>query len=250
MPAKMEGDLDDLPEPKRTQMKKEAMSFKRFYEDANLLPDAVHSYLACMSYADAMIGRVLKALAASPYANNTIIVLWSDNGFHYGEKGHYGKKELWQRSTNIPFVWAGPGVAKGIKTKVPVSLIDMYPTFVEMCALPTPPQKLEGVSLATTLKNPAKAKDRDIYVPHTEPNGYAIINQKWRYIKYADDTEELYNVQEDPNEWTNLANNPEYAELKKALKAKAPKTFAQPARNTTKKNLVIEGESYHWDMTK
>lgn len=248
MPAKMEGDLDDLPEPKRSQMKKQAIMFKKFYEDTGLLPEAVHSYLACMSYTDAMIGRVLKALEASPYADNTIIVLWSDNGFHYGEKGHFGKKELWQRSTNIPFVWAGPGVAKGKKTDVTVSLIDMYPTFVELCGLPVPPQKLEGVSLATTLKDPASAKDRDVYVPQIEPNGYAIINRKWRYIKYADDTEELYNVQKDHNEWENLAENPEYTGIKKALRAAAPETFAKPAPNTPKKNLIIDGDSYHWKM--
>lgn len=249
LPARNDKDLEDLPEPKRTEMKKKAQAFKKNYYDSGLFKEAVHSYLACISYADAQIGRILDALNASPYADNTIIVLWSDNGYHYGEKGHFGKKELWQRTSNIPFVWAGPDVAKGVKTDASVSLIDMYPTFVELCALPRPQQKLEGVSLAAALKNPAKAKDREVYLPHTEPNGYAIINQKWRYIKYADDTEELYSVRNDPDEWENLAEHPEFEGIKKALRANAPKIFAKPARNTSaKKNLVIEGESYHWKI--
>jgi len=249
MPAKKADDLDDLPEPMRTKMKTREKSFKRNYEDSHLLPEAIHSYLASISYADAMIGRVLDALKASPYADNTIVVLWGDNGYHYGEKGHFGKKELWQRTSNIPFVWAGPGVAKGKKLDVTVSLIDMYPTFVEMCALPQPPQELEGVSLATTLKNPGQAKDREVYLPYTEPKGYAIINQTWRYIHYPDDTEELYNVRHDHNEWNNLAENPEYTSAKKILRAKAPKTFAAPAPSqSVKRDLVIEGESYHWEV--
>ena len=251
LPARNDDDLEDLPEPKRTQMKNRQQAFKRNYHDSGLFKEAIHSYLACISYADAQIGRVLDALEASPYAENTIVVLWSDNGYHYGEKGHFGKKELWQRTSNIPFVWAGPGIAKGQKLDVSVSLIDMYPTFVEMCSLPQPQQKLEGISLAATLKNPAEAKDREVYLPHTEPKGYAIINREWRYINYADDTEELYSVQNDPNEWENLAENPEYEGIKKALRSNAPKTFARPAKNTTtKKNLVVEGESYHWDLSK
>ena len=251
MPAYKADDLDDLPESVRIRMTREAKMFHKYYEESGLAKESIHSYLASISFADAMIGRVLDALEASPYADNTIVVLWSDNGFHYGEKGHYGKKELWQRTSNIPFVWAGPGVAKGKSPDVTVSLIDMYPTFVEMCNLPKPKQTLEGVSLAATLKNPDQAKDRDVYLPYTEPNGYAVINKEWRYIKYPDDSEELYAVQGDYNEWFNLAENPEYASVKKSLSANAPKIFAKPApQHSVIKDLVIEGENYHWSVIK
>ena len=210
---------------------------------------AVHSYLACISYADAMIGRVLDALDASPYAEDTIVVLWSDHGYHFGEKGHFGKKELWERTSNIPFIWKGPGIAKGKATNRTASLIDMYPTFVEMCGLPQPSQKLDGTSLATTLKNPEKADERIAYLPYLEPNAYAIISEDWRYIKYANDTEELYAVKKDPDELNNLASNPEYSSIKKALKAQAPKTFATPLKSLSrKKDLVVEGETYHWNI--
>ena len=251
MPAQKDDDLDDLPEPMKSKMIKEARAYNRNYKESGLEKESVHSYLASISFADAMIGRVLDALEASPYADNTIVVLWSDNGFHYGEKGHYGKKVLWQRTSNIPFIWAGAGVAKGKSPDVAVSLVDMYPTFVEMCNLPKPKQKLDGVSLAATLKKPNKGKDRDVYLPFTEPNAYAIINKDWRYIKYADDSEELYAVQEDRNEWFNLAEKPEYASVKKSLRAAAPKTFAKPARqHIVKRDLVIEGERYHWKTLK
>ena len=112
-------------------------------EELDAVEDAILGYLACISSADAMMGRVLDALEASLYADNTIVVLWSDHGYHHGEKGDWGKHTLWERTSNVPFIWAGPGVAEGKKTDVTVSLIDMYPTLGEMCGLPEPAQALE-----------------------------------------------------------------------------------------------------------
>ena len=82
------------------------------------------------------------------------MVFWSDHGYHHGEKGDWGKHTLWERTSNVPFIWAGPGVAKGVKTEVAVSLIDIYPTLVDMCSLPNPHQQLEGQSLASNAKRP------------------------------------------------------------------------------------------------
>jgi arylsulfatase A-like enzyme len=190
---------------------------------------------------------VLSALQASPHADNTIVVLWSDHGYHHGEKGDWGKHTLWERTSNVPFIWAGPGVAEGAKTDVTASLIDMYPTFVEMCRLPKPHQKLEGESIAATLADPASAEDRSVFLPHMNPNEFAIINRNWRYIRYGEDGEELYNVQADPNEWTNLASNSEHAGLKAEMRALAPKTFAEPGTKlNVRKNLVIEGQTFRW----
>ena len=201
-----------------------------------------------MSYADAMMGRVLDALAASTHADNTIVVLWSDHGYHHGEKGDWGKHTLWERTSNVPFIWAGPGVARGAETDVTTSLIDMYPTFVDMCGLPQPHQKLEGESIAATLADPATAQDRSVYLPHMNPGEYAIINRNWRYIRYGEDGEELYDVQADPHEWTNLAGRPEHDSLKAQMRALAPKTFAEPGTKLNlRRNLVIEGETFHWE---
>ncbi|PHS05263.1 MAG: iduronate sulfatase [Blastopirellula sp.] len=247
LPPYKADDLDDLPENIR-KMKTNRSRIHQKLEKLGAVKEAIHGYMACMSYADAMVGRVLKALDESPYADNTIVVLWSDHGYHHGEKGDWGKHTLWERTSNVPFIWAGPKVAQGQTVNTSASLIDMYPTLVDMCGLTAPPQKLEGVSLAGLLGNSAHAKDRDVLLPFMEPNAYAVINQKWRYIHYADDTEELYNVQKDPNEWYNLAEIPDFTSIKNQLRKSAPATFAEPgALLNSKRNLVIEGEKFHWD---
>jgi iduronate 2-sulfatase len=216
-------------------------------EAKGAVKDAIHGYLACMSYADTMMGRVLDALEKSPYADNTIVVLWSDHGYHHGEKYDWGKHTLWERTSNVPFIWAGPGVKRGAVTDVTASLIDMYPTFVEMCGLPKPHQKLEGTSLVSTLKKPKLAKDRDVYLPYMAPGEYAVINKDWRYITYGDDGEELYDLKSDPNEWNNLAENPKYEDTKRFLRKAAPKKFSPAApKRTIGKDLIIEGETFRW----
>ena len=191
------------------------------------------------------------ALESSPYADNTIVVLWSDHGYHHGEKGQWGKHTLWERTSNVPFIWAGPGVAEGAKTDVTASLIDMYPTLIEMCGLPKPHQRLEGESLASTLSNPSAATDRNVFLPYMNPGEYAIINRDWRYIRYGEDGEELYNLREDPNEWNNLASDEKYADLKAQLRKSAPKTFAAPEdKLNLRKDLVVEGETFRWEKGK
>jgi len=250
LPPYKADDLDDLPEKIR-KMKTARSRIHQKLEGLDAVDDAIHGYLACISYADAMMGRVLDALEASPYANNTIVVLWSDHGYHHGEKGDWGKHTLWERTSNVPFIWAGPGVAKGQKPDVTVSLIDMYPTLVDICGLPKPHQKLEGESLAKTLADPKSAKDRNVYLPHMNPGEYAVINRDWRYIRYGEDGEELYDLQADPNEWHNLAANPDHAARKAELQRFAPATFAEPAQSfNSRKDLVIEGETFRWEKGK
>ncbi len=252
-PAKIElppykaDDLDDLP-PKIKKIKTARSRIHQKLESLDAVDDAIHGYLACMSYADAMMGRVLDALAASPYADNTIVVFWSDHGYHHGEKGDWGKHTLWERTSNVPFIWAGPGVAEGAKTDVTASLIDMYPTLVELCGLPAPHQPLEGQSLAATLAAPDAAKDRNVFLPHMNAGEYAVINRDWRYIRYGDDGEELYDLQKDPNEWNNLASLEQYGDLKAEMRKSAPETFAAPAEKlNARKDLVVEGETFRWE---
>jgi arylsulfatase A-like enzyme len=250
-PPIKEDDLEDLP-PK---IRKQRENRKRLHHEKlvkmGAMDDAIHGYLACISYADAMLGRVLDALESSPYADNTIVVLWSDHGYHHGEKGQWGKHTLWERTSNVPFIWAGPGVGEGAKTDVTVSLIDIYPTLVEMCGLPKPHQPLEGESLASTLSDPSAATDRNVFLPYMNPGEYAVINRDWRYIRYGEDGEELYNLRADPNEWNNLAPDEKYADLKAELRKSAPKTFAAPEdKLNARKDLVVEGDTFRWDKGK
>jgi len=246
LPPYKEDDLEDLPERIKRQKTNRSKIHKKL-ESLDAVDDAIHGYLACMSYADAMMGRVLDALESSPHADNTIVVLWSDHGYHHGEKGDWGKHTLWERTSNVPFIWAGPGVANGKKSDLTVSLIDMYPTFVEMCGLSQPHQNLEGTSIAKTLADPDSAKDRDVYLPYMTPGEYAVINRDWRYISYGKDGEELYDVKADPNEWHNLAGDPKHDAVKEKLRKAAPEKFAEPApKRVVKRDLIIEGETFRW----
>ena len=250
-PAFKEDDLEDLPD----KVRKQRQNRKAFHYDKLVAmgawKDALHGYLSCVSYADAMVGRILDALESSPYADNTIVVLWSDHGYHLGEKGQWGKHTLWERTSNVPFVWAGPGVAKGAVTDATVSLIDIYPTLVEKCDLPAPRQELEGVSLASVLEHPGDATDRPVYLPYMNPAEYTVINRDWRFIHYDDKNQELYHVKEDPHEWNNLASDPQYANVIARLRDSAPTTFADPEpKLNARRDLVVEGENFRWEKGK
>lgn len=251
MPPMQEDDLEDLP-PK---IRKQRENRKRLHHEKlvamGAMDDAIHGYLACISYADSMLGRVLDALEASPYADNTIVVIWSDHGYHHGEKGQWGKHTLWERTSNVPFIWAGPGVAKGAGTDVTASLIDIYPTLIDMCNLPRPSQSLEGQSLAATLGAPEQAEDRSVFLPYMTPGEYAVINREWRYISYGENGQELYDLRKDPNEWNNLAERSEFDDVIEAMRRFAPEKWAEPeVKLNARKDLVIEGESFRWEKGK
>ena len=248
LPEYKPDDLEDIPEPVRKQ-KTNRSKIHQELEEKGIVKDAVRGYLASVTYADAMLGRVLDALEDSPHANNTIVVFWSDHGYHQGQKGHWGKHTLWERTTNVPFIWAGPGIPKDKKVNTTVSLIDMYPTFTDLCNLEKVDQ-LEGESIAGVLKDPDTAKDRSVFVPYMSPGAYAIVNQDWRYIRYDNGTEELYDVRNDPNEWNNLATDAKYEAVKAQLADNAPNTFANPEPNFPELRLITEGESFYWELKK
>ena len=239
-------DLDDLP-PKVRKAKTNRSRIHQRLVEIGAVEDAIHGYLASVSYADAMLGRILTTLRESPHHENTVVVLWSDHGYHHGEKGDWGKHTLWERTSNVPFIWAGPGIEHGSTVDSTVSLIDMYPTFVEMCDLPNV-EGLEGTSLAGTLREPATATDRNVLLPYLAPGGYAVINRQWRYIHYSDNSEELYDVRKDPNEWNNLADHATFADIKQKLQAGAPKSFALPGTPKNRLRLVTNGEAFHWEL--
>lgn len=244
LPPYNENDLADLPERIRKNMTNRSKQHKEL-EELGALKDAVRGYLAATSFADAMLGRILDALDKSPDKDNTIVVFWSDQGFHHGEKKHWGKHTLWERTSHVPFIWAGKGIPENRKVETTVSLIDMYPTFIEMCNLPKT-KNIEGTSLAPVLKNPSIAADRNVLLPSNEKGSYAVINTNWRYISYNDGGEELYNVKEDPNEWKNLAADEKYRPIMQEMQKSAPKTFAPEVTPKNELELVVEGDKFYW----
>jgi len=173
---------------------------------------AIQGYLACISFADAQLGRLLDALDASPYRDNTVVVLWSDHGFHLGERDHWEKFTLWERSTRVTFMMAAPGVTTaGTRCDQPVSLLDIYPTLNELCGLLKLPA-LEGLSLVPQLKDVRTARPRPEVT--TWGHSHAVRDMRWRYIRYEDGGEELYDHEKDPGEWNNLAAKPENSQKK------------------------------------
>ena len=178
--------------------------------------DAVQAYLACIAYADSCVGKLLDALDASAHAKNTIIVLWSDHGWHLGEKLHWRKFSLWEEATHNVMMMAAPGMTKpGGRCSRSVSLIDVYPTLCDLAGIPVR-SELEGVSLRPLLRDPKAAWDRPAICTYFR-NNHSVRSERWRYIRYSDGGEELYDRNADPQEWTNLAAKAEYGVVKQEL---------------------------------
>ena len=246
-PVWKEDDLDDVPAIMRNKhvARKKAIHDKLL--ELGIVESTLQGYLACISYADAMIGRLLDALEASEYRDNTIVVFWSDHGYAHGQKGHWGKHTLWETTSHVPFIWSGPGIAAGKTTNATASLVDIYPTLVDRCGL-SADSGLEGMSLSKIFKNPQKVSDRSVLLPYDVPDSFAMISRKWRYIHYKDGSEELYDLAKDKNEWHNLASDSKYDPVKKRLKALAPKNFAPSATPKNKLDMIIKGESFSWEL--
>ena len=166
------------------------------------------AYLASISFVDAQVGKVLDALEASPYASNTVIVLWSDHGYHLGEKNRFAKHSLWDEATHVPLIFAGKGIPSGQSCEKPVELLDIYPTLVDLCSLPMNSTN-EGKSLVPLLQNPNPVGTYSALTTYGR-NNHAYRIGKFRYIRYEDQSEELYNLSLDPHEWKNEVVNPTY----------------------------------------
>ncbi len=187
--------------------------------------DAVAAYLACISFVDTQIGQMLDALDQGPYADNTIVILWSDHGWHLGEKEHWGKTTGWERATRVPLVIVptkndSSRYKIGSRCNQPVGLIDLYPTLIEMSDLTSKPD-LDGVSLVSQLSDPAAKTDR-IVITTVDKGIYSARDERWRLIRYVDGSEELYDHQHDPHEWNNLADDGRYALIKEHLVQSLP----------------------------
>lgn len=189
--------------------------------------EMTRAYLACVSFVDAQVGKVLDALEEGPCADNTIVVFWSDHGQHIGEKRHWRKMALWEESTRVPLSVQLPNAVNGGKVSSrSVSLIDVYPTMLELCSLPEV-KGLEGTSLLPQLSDP-KAPRRNPAITTWHYNNHAARSQNFRYIRYRDGSEELYDHRTDPNEHRNLANDSKWASIKKKLGGHMPKENVIP----------------------
>ena len=220
----------DLPEP-RLKWVRENQQWRNL----------VRSYLACTSFVDAQIGRVLTALQEQGLADNTVVVVWGDHGWHLGEKGITGKNTLWDNGTRVPLIFAGPGVSPGGRSRQPAELMDIYPTLVELCGL-TPRSDLEGLSLVPQLRDAARKRERPAITSHNQGN-HGIRSERWRYIRYADGSEELYDHDADPREWTNLIGRPEHATVVAEHRRWLPKIDLPPAPGSANRVLTYDART-------
>ncbi|RKN78662.1 sulfatase [Ulvibacterium marinum] len=168
----------------------------------------VQSYLACVSFVDEQVGRVINALDNGDYGDNTYVVLFSDHGFHIGEKERHAKRSLWEDGSRVPMIIMGPGIPEGKVCNKPVQLLDIYPTLLELSGLEHD-SKHEGNSLVPLLQN------TEVEWPHYArtsfgPGNYAIVSEDYRFIQYRDGSEEFYDHKSDPNEWYNQVGNAKY----------------------------------------
>lgn len=226
MPPVFKNDLNDVP-----QIGKDMAHTQSFVWEQTSLPPVnrsgslkkmVQSYQAAADYADQMVGRLLDKLDETGRAKNTIIVLWSDHGYHLGDKESCMKFTLWEKANHVPFIIVAPGLTKpGTRCDKPVSLVDIYPTLLELAGLPKR-NDIDGQSLVPLLKNPKK-KWKKPAISTLGPGNHAIRSEKWRYICYNDGTEELYDHDNDPWEQTNLAKDKAYAKVIDNHKAWLPK---------------------------
>lgn len=226
LPKVKENDLTDVP-PAGVQMAKPQGDHATIERTDNWR-HAVQAYMASITFADAQVGRVLDALDASPHAKNTIIVLWGDHGWHLGEKEHWRKFALWERATKAPLMIVAPGITKpGSVVHQPVDFVNVYPTLCDLCDLPRG-EHLEGWSMRPLLADPKASWDHVALTTHGR-NNHAVRDARWRYIRYADGGEELYDHESDPNEWTNLADDERFADVKARLQEHLPKENAKNA---------------------
>lgn len=210
----------------------------KWVRENNQWRNLVRSYLASTSFVDAQVGRIMVALEESGQAENTIVVLWGDHGWHLGEKGITGKNTLWDRATKVPLIFAGPGVAPKGRSQQPAELLDIYPTLLELCGL-TPRNDLEGLSLVPQLKEAGAKRERPAITSHNQGN-HGVRSEKWRYIQYADGSEELYDMVKDPNEWENLASESQYAEIIAEHRKWLPKVDVPPAPDSKNRILTYD----------
>ncbi|MGS2760877.1 sulfatase [Sinomicrobium sp. M5D2P9] len=207
VPEVFENDLDDIPEIGKEWAEK-PVSLDTLKSIDQWKP-VVRSYLATISFMDYNLGRVLEALENSEYSDNTIVVLWADHGFHMGEKEHFAKYALWEKTTHTLLMTKIPDGPEGERRGQPVNLLDMYPTLIDYCDLPETPQKLNGRSLRPLIEDSGAVREEPSITYYIK-GSLGMRSEKWRYIRYYDGTEELYDSNEDPDEWKNLAGKPEY----------------------------------------
>lgn len=209
LPKHKKDDFDDIP-PIGMRMAGQAGEIIR---NSGKWKEAVQACLASDSFADACVGHVLESLEKSKHRDNTIIVLWGDHGYDIGEK-KFAKSALWEQCTRTPLIIHVPPFLRGeeklkdVRCKRPVSLIDLYPTLIDLCGLPKR-EGLDGRSIGPLVNNPTAPWPYPVVISHSprwHGQNHAVRSERYHYIRYRDGKEELYDSKVDPMQWNNIAS--------------------------------------------
>lgn len=222
VPPYLENDLDDIP-PAGVRMAKPEGDHAKILQSGRW-KEAIQGYLAAIAYTDMNIGRLLDAFEKSAYKDNTIICFWCDHGWHLGEKHHWRKFALWEESTRSPLIWVVPNLTKPSVCERTVDFMSIYPTLCDLTGIPVP-SHVEGKSIRSLLSDPKAVWSQPALTTYQFKN-HAVRSEGWRYIRYENGDEELYDEETDPNEWTNLAKDPHYAAQKAELAKSLPQSNA------------------------
>ena len=240
MPFLNDKDWSDLPSGAVQLMKKKKWFWNGMMKIDKAIPGSyqnfIKSYAACSTFADASIKRLLDGLKQSGHEDNTIIILWSDHGFHLGEKDHIEKFALWEKANHIPFIIVDPR-KKSSAGKIcgqPIDMTTIFPTLIELCGLPKY-EKLDGKSSAELVNAPDKKWNMPALMTY-DFNNHALRTERWRYIRYADGTEELYDHESDPHEWTNIAEKEDHSALLENFRKQIPKENKEAFKDLKKPN--------------
>lgn len=220
LPPYLKDDQQDIPAISKKVHEIDAMPTAEWATETGEWKAICQAYLACTSFVDFYIGQVLTALENSPYADNTIVILWSDHGYHLGEKNRFAKHSNWERASKVPLIIAGNGLPKGQIVQQPVELLDIYPTLLALTGLEANPLN-EGKSLKPLIVQKKSNWDKPAITSYGK-NNHAIQTERYRYLHFEDGSEELYDHHRDPNEWHNIADVDGAEKIKATLKKYLP----------------------------
>lgn len=219
LPLKIKGDWDDIPKAGISKSSKSSGLDGQIDKQQRVLS----AYYASVAFMDAQVGRILDALEKNGLAKNTIVVFTADHGYHLGEHDFWQKLSLHEESTRIPMLFAGPGI-KPAKTDSLAEQIDFYPTFAELAGFDIP-KHIQGKSLAGVIKNPSQAVHDEVYC--FKGNSHLLRTDRWALLSYRDGSSELYDMQADPKQYSNLAEKPEHEKDLEAMKTRLQKKLEE-----------------------
>ncbi|WP_111707606.1 sulfatase [Lutibacter citreus] len=230
LPPYKKDDMDDIPEMGKRVANVPQMPSTEGLLERGEWKEVIQAYSACVAFVDAQVGLVLDALENSAYANNTVVVLWSDHGYHLGEKNRVAKQALWERDTRSILIFKDVSNNSGKTCNATVELVDVYPTLLDLCKIPVLEQ-LEGNSLKSLMKNPKKKWKHPALCFYGE-NNIVVRGDRYRLTQYEDNSLELYDMKKDPNEWYNLAKLEEHQHIIKELQKHIPKEWTPLSKYT------------------